>query len=142
MNKKELAILLVIPIFAFLVASFGVYTSIGMLENTSKGASLIEESNDLIDKLEASTPHEIQDNIKNYASKIKSLLVGLLNDEQEDINLLYTYFYESLIVFTIWILLVIVIFITSRRRLSKIASNQLLNSTPKNGGILTQPLRL
>jgi len=133
MNKKELAILLVIPIFAFLVASFGVYTSIGMLENTSKAASLIEESNNLIDKLETSTPHEIQNNINNYASKIKSLLVGLLNDEQEYINLLYTYFYQSLIVFTIWILLVIVIFITSRRRLSNIASNQSLNSTPKSG---------
>jgi len=116
MNKKDLALLLLLPVVAL---CFSVYALQEIKIIKDKGKSNVEvvaKIDTLIKKIEAASPEEAQKNLINYMNNTKVIIHAEQESEKSYINFINMILRDAIICSAILIFLVLLVYYKSSYR--------------------------
>jgi hypothetical protein len=116
MNKKELIILLLVPIVVLVVSYYGVHQIDLVSSNHQANLNITNNIDAFVTKIQSETPEQTQLNLIRHINHTKKMLALELESEQLYIDVMRTFFNNALIVSLIWVALVMLIFFTSNNR--------------------------
>ncbi|MDH5710452.1 MAG: hypothetical protein OEZ15_02140 [Gammaproteobacteria bacterium] len=119
MNKRELTILLLMPILAVCISYYGVYQIDTVNRNHQANIDITSKIEDFAVKIKSENPEQTQRNLINHIESTNQLLAMELNSGQLYINVIHTHFRDAVIISATWVLLVMAVYFTSNKRRAK-----------------------
>jgi len=116
MNKKELTILLLMPVIAICITYYSVHQIDTVHTNHQANIAITQDIDNYISKIKTEDPEETQKNLLNYVKNTKHLLLMELESEQLYIHTVQSLFKNTLVFSLIWFIVVLLIFYRSKRR--------------------------
>ena len=116
MNKKELFLLLAIPIMAIGISHYGVYQVDIAHRNSIANSESISQIDSLRKKIQSESPATTQMNLLEHIDSTSRLLEIENQSEQLYIDVMQAFFRDALIFSSFWALLLLAVFYTSNKR--------------------------